>query len=113
MVAEAGKGCQTVVVGYAIMKISGWNNSGFLIELAVRPDWKRNGTGKALIGRIRQICLEKGLRTVIVETQPDNTGAAGFYESMGMRICGYNDRLYTNTPSTARDIAIFYSMDIS
>lgn len=111
--AEAGQGCRTVVAAYAMLRISPWNNTGILVEIAVRKDWKRTGAGKLLLDRMRNICLERGIRAIIVETQPGNEEALGFYKAMGMRICGYNDRYYTNTPGTPKELAIFYSLDIS
>lgn len=95
------------------MRIHSWNRSGYLLEFATSNDWKRNGVGKALLDEIRKHCIRNGLRTVIVETQPGNREANEFYEAMGLRICGYNDRYYTNVPENAKDTALFYSLDIS
>ena len=95
------------------MRIHTWNRSGYILELAASSGWKKNGIGKALLDEIRKFCARNGLRTVIIETQPGNREANEFYEAMGLRICGYNDRYYTNAPENAMDTALFYSMDIS
>ncbi len=97
---------------YAIMKISAWNNTGILLEFAVRKEFRRRGIGRSLIEELRKKAHEKGIRAILIETQPGNLEANEFYNSLGLRICGYNDRYYTNRPETPRDIAIFYSIDI-
>ena len=101
------------IVGFAVMKISSWNNTASLVEFAVRKDMKRIGMGNAIIGEIRRVASIKGLRSVIIETQPGNREANEFYSSIGLRICGYNDRYYSNRPESPNDIAIFYSLDIA
>ncbi len=56
--------------------------------------------------------VEKELRSIIVETQPSNRNAMDFYLSNGFRLCGFNDRYYTNKPVSSKDIAIFFSLDL-
>ena len=55
---------------------------------------------------------EKELRAIIVETQLENKNAMDFYLKKGFRMCGYNDRYYTNIPKSSHDIAIFFSLDL-
>lgn len=112
LVAEAGQGCRTVITGYAIMKLASWNKTANLLEFAVRSDWKRGGVGKLIMQRIRKTAGESGIRAVLAETQPDNLVANRFYEAAGLRICGYNDRFYTNKPQTPKEVALFYSLDL-
>lgn len=100
------------IAGYAIMRIHSWNKSWYLLELATSTEWKRNGIGMALLDELKKSSSSKGLRVVIIETQPGNSEANEFYGSMGLRICGYNDRYYTNRHENAEDTALFYSMGI-
>lgn len=113
LVAEAHRGCIANIAGYAAMRIHHWNRSGHLPEFASSKEWKRNSVGKAMLDEIKKFCKRNGLRTVIIETQPGNREANEFYEAMGQGICGYNDRHHTNAPESAKDTALFYSMNIS
>lgn len=113
IVSESGQGCMAVTTGYALMKISQWNRTGNPMELAVKSEWKRNGIGKALVERLIEECYTRNLRTLVIETQPRNTDSNEFYQALGFRICGYNDRYYTSKPEGPGDIALFYSLDIS
>lgn len=112
LIAESHRGCRGSIAGYAVMRIHSWNRSGYLLELAAGAQFKRHGVGRALLEGIKKAGSQKGLRAVIIETQPGNSEANEFYEAMGLRICGYNDRYYTNTPQNAGETALFYSMDI-
>lgn len=82
LVAEAGQGCGTTVVGYAIMKITPLNNSGNLHELAVRHDWRSNGVGRSLVEKLAGMCQERGITSVKMEAQADNSDAVEVYKSM-------------------------------
>lgn len=113
LVAEVQRRFGTGMAGYAVMRIHSWNQSGWLLKFATSSEWKRNGVAKALLEEIRKAVSKNGLRTMSIETQPDNMEAKEFYEAMGLRICGYNDRCYTNNHENAGETAPFYSMDIS
>jgi hypothetical protein len=38
--------------------------------------------------------------------------AMDFYPGIGLRMCGYNDRYYTNKPKNSHRMAIFFSLDL-
>jgi ribosomal protein S18 acetylase RimI-like enzyme len=100
------------VNGTALMWVVGWNRTGNLVELAVSKDSQRRGIGRMLLNELAKLAKEKGLRAIIVETQPDNKGAMDFYLANGLKLCGYNDRYYTNSPKSSREIALFFSLDL-
>jgi len=54
-----------------------------LYEIGVRRDVRRQGIGRALCGRMRDLMREKGIETVWVLA--DNPVAADFYAAMGFR----------------------------
>lgn len=101
-----------VIAGVTIMWIKAWNRTGYLIELAVDSEHMRQGIGKMLVEELCIKSREAGLRSIIVETQPSEKDAMDFYLSNNFRLCGFNDRYYTNTPKTSKDIAIFLSIDL-
>ena len=100
------------ISGAVLMWVTRWNSTGYLVEIAVRKEWQRKGIAKALLERLSVISVDFGFRTIIVETQTGNKDAIDFYLANGLRFCGSNDRYYTNHPKTAKDIAIFFSLDL-
>ena len=113
LVAEAPRdGERAAVVGTATMFLTRWNRTGLLVELAVARDWQRRGVGRALLLGMSRLAKDRDLRAIIVETQPDNKDAMDFYMANGLRMCGYNDRHYTNLPKSSHEIALFFSLDL-
>ena len=100
------------ILGMALMWITAWNKTGYLVELAVEKTMKRKGIGSKLIQSLAEKAKENNLRSIIVETQLGRKEGIDFYLSRGFRMCGYNDRYYTNVPKTGDDIAVFFSLDI-
>ena len=100
------------LIGTALMKIIGWNKTGYLAELAVHKNYQRRGVATAILRELAQRAKKEGLRAIITETQPANRPAMDFYLKSGFRLCGYSDRYYTNTPRSSDQIALFFSLDI-
>jgi ribosomal protein S18 acetylase RimI-like enzyme len=100
------------ILGTGLMWVTNWNRTGYLVELAVGKEHQRKGIGKALIDEFARVAKEKQLRAIIVETQPDNKEGMDFYLANGFRLCGYNDRYYTNSPKSSHEIALFFSLDL-
>jgi len=109
LVAEGGSG---ILAGVALMHVISWNKTGYLVELAVEKSMKRNGIGSKLVMGLIERASCNLLRSIIVETQPGRKEAIDFYMSQGLRMCGYNDRYYTNEPKSSDEIAIFFSLDL-
>jgi [ribosomal protein S18]-alanine N-acetyltransferase len=100
------------ILGTALMWVTDWNKTGYLVELAVENTMKRKGIGSKILEELLSIGKRHDLRSIIVETQMGRHEAIGFYLSRNFRMCGYNDRYYTNHPDSGNDIAIFFSLDI-
>ncbi len=100
------------IVGTGLMWIKHWNKTGYLVELAVDRDHHRKGIGKALVDEFSRLARVMQLRAIVVETQPGNKEGMDFYLASGFRLCGYNDRYYTNHPKTSQEIALFFSLDL-
>lgn len=114
LVAEKQQGTSNIstMVGVAIMWMREWNRTGYVPELAVDQKHRRTGIGKLLVSELSNNAKKRNARAIIVETQPSNKEAMDFYLSNGFRLCGYNDRYYTNEPRSSKDIAIFFSLDL-
>ena len=85
LVAESGG----EVIGIAIWfhSFSTWTgrNGIWLEDLFVAPEHRGSGAGKALLGRLAQICQERGLTRLEWCVLKWNTPSIGFYESLGAK----------------------------
>ena len=55
----------------------------FLYEIAVRPEYRGNGIGKALINGLKRICAERNIDEMYVGTTTSNRAAVKLYSSAG------------------------------
>ena len=100
------------ILGTALMWVTKWNRTGYLVELAVAKEHQRRGIALKLVQDLAKRASGLGLRAIIVETQPDNKAGMDFYLHSGFRLCGYNDRYYTNNPASSHEIALFFSLEL-
>jgi GNAT superfamily N-acetyltransferase len=56
---------------------------GVLNDLFVVPASRGTGAGRALIGRCRELCRERGAEKLVWETAPDNATAQRLYDGIG------------------------------
>lgn len=74
---DAGSGA---LVGFA----HGWT-SAFVKDIAVDPDWRRRGLGRALMEMMFAAYRARGFAAVRLKVRRDNrSGALDFYRSLGM-----------------------------
>ena len=59
-----------------------------LHNIAVHPDFRRQGTGRRLIEVAESICKRKGCRHILLEVREDNEAARSFYRVMGFETSG-------------------------
>ena len=85
IVAVAGD----IVVGY----IGVWRvaDEGQITNVAVRPGYRRQGIGRALVERVVAEC---GGDAVTLEVRRSNVAAQRLYEGMGFAVCGERKRYY-------------------
>jgi aminoglycoside 3-N-acetyltransferase I len=55
----------------------------FLYEIAVKPAYRQNGAGTALINRLKNICVEKSIDELYVGTTTPNQAAMKLYSGTG------------------------------
>ena len=84
------------VGGYLIIAVPSWTDAAEITDLAVDRALRRRGAGRALIGAADQWARGRDLRSLWVEPRADNYEAIQFYLSLGFRLAGFNDRLYSN-----------------
>lgn len=96
------------VCGITGIKLHNWNNTAWIFNVFVLPDFRRKGIGTQMIERMVKEAKRFGVRCVLAEA-PSNGNAPALFTACGFRKCGYNDRYYTNDGS---EIAEFYAIDM-
>ncbi len=72
--------------GFRILGVAQCWTSAFIKDLAVQPDWRRRGLGKALLLHAFGVFKRRGALTVSLKVEPDNpSGAIRLYRRVGMR----------------------------
>ncbi len=85
------------VAGLLILNVPEWTDAAEITDLAVDIAFRRVGAGRALVDAAADWTRGSGLRALWVEPRADNHAAISFYVSLGFRLSGFNDRLYSNT----------------
>ena len=76
-------GCQTVL------------DEGYITNVAVSPDCRRQGIGRALVGALASHARGQGLSFVTLEVRASNAPALALYEGAGFRRVGVRKNFYT------------------
>lgn len=95
------------VRGYLNMRVDVAHGNARVMDLAVEPDWRRQGIGGALLKAARLWAREQNLSRLIVETQTKNYPGICFCQKYGLAFCGFNDQYYPN-----QDIALFFGQRV-
>ncbi len=96
------------IVGFSGAMFQRWNNSAWVIDIFIHPAYRKQGLGTALVKYLLRLVRRRKVRIVIAEA-PSRNKVLLLYLKCGFRICGYNDRYYSNH---GREIAIFLSFDV-
>jgi [ribosomal protein S18]-alanine N-acetyltransferase len=89
-VAEEG----THIIGYACA----WfvQDEGQIVNVAVLPQYRRYGVGKALIQYLIQEARIRGVRTLSLEVRKSNHAAVELYKAFGFQVVTVRKRYYEN-----------------
>ena len=71
------------ILGYELPRIDGARPMMLLYEIGVLADQRRRGIGRALVGQLKQVCQERGIRKMFVLTEQSNAAAMALYTSTG------------------------------
>ena len=84
-------------VGLLMIVVPEWTDAAEITDLAVDIAFRRIGAGRALVGAAIEWARRLSRsRALWVEPRADNHAAISFYISLGFRLSGFNDRLYSN-----------------
>lgn len=92
LVAEVGE----ELAGYLMVVLPDWTDAGEITDLAVHRPLRGRGVGGSLVEAATAWAREHSLRSLWVEPRADNANAIEFYWTLGFRISGFNDRMYSN-----------------
>ena len=88
-------GCQTVL------------DEGYITNVAVSPDCRRQGIGRALIEELAQRARAQGLSFVTLEARASNAPAIALYEGAGFVHVGVRKNFYTAPSEDAVLMTLF------
>ena len=83
-----------------------WSNRLMVTELWVDDRLQKQGIGKKLMDKAKEIAKWQNRRAIILETQSCNTNAIGFYLHQGFELIGFDKCCYTNKDIERREVRI-------
>jgi ribosomal protein S18 acetylase RimI-like enzyme len=97
------------IAGLLTVILASFTDAGEITDLAVHRPLRRRGAGRALVDAALKFARSRELRAMWVEPRADNAEAIEFYLSLGFRLSGFNDRMYSNRDhEDGRVILIMY-----
>jgi GNAT superfamily N-acetyltransferase len=100
------------VHGYLIVVVPTWTDAAEITDLAVDIACRREGAGRALIEAAADWARGRNLRSLWVEPRADNHAAISFYVSLGFRVAGFNDRMYSNSGHEDGKQTVFMHLEL-
>lgn len=82
---------------------------GHILDLAVRPDARQRGIGRAMVSALVERAADRGVRRMTLEVRPSNDAARSLYEQAGFRPVGCRPGYYEDTDE---DAVIMWTGDI-
>jgi ribosomal-protein-alanine N-acetyltransferase len=96
-------------VGYAGMTYV--LDEGYIANVAVHPDFRRRGVATALLKKLYDFALEKGLAMLTLEVRASNLDAIKIYENAGFVRAGVRRGFYENPREDALIMTKFFNDD--
>lgn len=87
------------VVGYC----SSWLvfDEWHINNVAIRPEWRRQGGGRALLRHVLEEASKLGARRATLEVRRSNAAARRLYEGLGFEVTGVRSGYYTHPDEDA------------
>lgn len=91
-----------------IKMLEWWNRFAYVDDIAVSPEYRGAGIGRALLERGIQWARENNFPGVMLETQDDNVPACTLYQSCGFVLSGFDHNVYKATRPTPETALYWY-----
>jgi ribosomal-protein-alanine N-acetyltransferase len=82
------------IVGYAVGEKD--KDSGLIVSVAVKKEWRRRGIGKKLIEKLLENFKKEGMKIVFLHVREENREAINFYQALGFKIIELVENYYSN-----------------
>jgi ribosomal-protein-alanine N-acetyltransferase len=91
-------------IGFALCRVAA--DEAELLTVAVSPDHRRRGAGRALLGAVVDHLGKAGVRTLFLDVGVDNPAASALYEQAGFRAVGRRPAYYRRGQAPAADAIV-------
>jgi ribosomal protein S18 acetylase RimI-like enzyme len=85
-----------------------WNGYAYVDDLAVEPEYRGEGIGRALISRAIEWAKAKGFPGLMLETQDNNVAACRLYARCGFELRGFDTHLYKALDPSTQETALYW-----
>jgi len=85
-----------------------WNGYALIDDIAVEPQFRRQGVGRALIERAIAWAKERKFPGLMLETQNNNVAACKLYAGCGFELHGFDTHLYKGLDHNTDEIALYW-----
>ena len=83
------------------IKVAATGNTEDMMNIAVHPDYRMRGIGKALINELIPILAARNVLRLALEVRVSNETAIGLYKKLGFEIVGRRPNYYRNPKEDA------------
>ncbi len=90
--AELTEGARAEAAGFAVSYLAG--GEGELLNIAVLPEFRKRGIGRALLQRLLEEAEDRGCEAMFLEVRVSNGAAVALYEGRGFQRVGTRKHFY-------------------
>jgi ribosomal protein S18 acetylase RimI-like enzyme len=91
-----------------IILLKNWNGYGYIEDITVDANFRRQGLGRKLIEQAIAWEKERGLPGLMLETQNNNIAGCRLYEACGFHLGGFDRELYKAISPGTDEIALYW-----
>ena len=94
---------EEVPVGYISAAEKHASSIGWITDLVVAQERRRQGAASALLAGVQDWAAKRGVKRLVLEMQSKNQPCIRLAQKFGYDFCGYNDQYYPT-----QDVALFF-----